>query len=208
MSGRIRLRDSHMPLNTCVNVMGMSILTYLSVKLYLSWLRRRTHLVVLVETNGDPRAATIMVAAMEARATVEVATNLKAAMVDQAVAVAMEAVVVTVMRAPAEQVATAEATTLAAAQAVVVAPTGEVATRTLASTKVAATAVVMVAAAVVAAAATTTIRRALLMGVELSHHRLALLDLNPVVAAPHRIQQVAAIRSSLATLTSQLMRIL
>jgi hypothetical protein len=163
--------------------------------------------VVLVETNGDPRAATIMVAAMEARATVEVATNLKAAMVDLAVAVAMEAVVVTVMRAPAEQVATAEATTLAAAQAVVPAPTGEVATRTLASIKVAATAVVMVAAAAVAAAATTTTRRALHMGVEPSHRRLALLDLNAVVE-PHKLQQVAAIRSSLATLTSQLMRIL
>jgi hypothetical protein len=165
-------------------------------------------LVVLVETNGDPRAATIMVAAMEARATVEVATNHKAAMVDLAVAVAMEAVVVTVMRAPAEQAATAEATTLAAALAVVLAPTGEVATRTLASIKVAATAVVMVAAAVVVvAAATTTIRRALLMGVE-PNHRLALLDLNPVVVAPHKLQQVEAIRSSLATLTSQLMRIL
>jgi hypothetical protein len=164
--------------------------------------------VVLVETNGDPRVATIMVAAMEARATVEVATNHKAAMVDQAVAVAMEAVVVTVMRAPAEQAATAEATTLAAALAVVPAPTGEVATRTLASIKVAATAVAMVAAVAVVAAATTTTRRALLMGVEPSH-RLALLDLNPVVVVvPHKLQQVAAIRSSLATLTSQLMRIL
>jgi hypothetical protein len=165
-------------------------------------------LVVLVETNGDPRAATIMVAAMEARATVEVATNHKAAMVDLAVAVAMEAEVVTVMRAPAEQAATAEATTLAAAQAVVLAPTGEVATRTLASIKEAATVVVMVeAAAAVVAAATTTTRRALLMGVEPSHHRLGLLDLNPVVE-PHKLQQVAAIRSSLATLTLQLMRIL
>jgi hypothetical protein len=164
--------------------------------------------VVLVETNGDPRAATIMVAAMEARATVEVATNHKAAMVDLAVAVAMEAVVVTVMRAPAERVAMAEATMLAAALAVELAPTGEVATRTLASIKVAATAVVMVAAAAVVAAATTTTRRAHLMGVEPSH-RLALLDLNPVVVVvPHKLQQVAAIRSSLATLTSQLMRIL
>ena len=69
-------------------------------------------------------------------------------------------------------------------------------------------AVVMVAAAAVAAVATTTIRRAHLMGVEPSH-RLGLLDLNPVeVVAPHKLQQVAAIRSSLATLTSQLMRIL
>lgn len=161
---------------------------------------------VLVETNGDPRAATIMVADMEARATEEVATNLKAAMVDLAVAVAMEAVVVTVMRAPAEQAATAEATMLAAALAVVLAPTGEVATRTLASIKEAAMVVAMVAAAAVVAAATTTIRRALHMGVE-PNHRLALLDLNPVVA-PHKLQQEVAIRSSLATLTSQLMRIL
>ena len=154
---------------------------------------------VLVETNGDPRAATIMVAAMEARATVEVATNHKAAMVDLAVAVDMEAVVVTVMRAPAEQAATAEVTMLASAQAVVLAPTGEVATRTLASIKVAATVVVMVAAAAVAVAATITTRRALLMEV-VPNHPLALLDLNPVVAL-HRLQQVAAIRSSLATLT-------
>jgi hypothetical protein len=117
MSGKIRPRDSHTLLNTCVNVMVMSTLTYLSAKLYLSLLRRRTHLVVLVETNGDPRAATIMVVAMEARATVEVATNLKAAMVDLAVAVAMEAVVVTVMRAPAEQAATAEVTAAATAAA-------------------------------------------------------------------------------------------
>ena len=155
---------------------------------------------VQVETNGDPKAATLAVAAMEARATAVVATNHRAAMEDPAVE-DMEAVVVTVMTTAvqAEVAAMAEDTMLEAVLVVVLAPIGEVATRNLAPVEVVATAVAMVAAA----AATTIIRRALLMEVVPNHH-LTLVDLNLVVPKLHQV----APRSSSAILTSQSMKIL
>lgn len=152
-----------------------------------------------METNGELKAATLAVAAMEARATevAAVATKHKVAMEDQAV-VAMEAVEGTVMTtvAPAEA-AMAEATTLAAVQVAV--PIGEVETKTLAPAEE----VVATAVAMVAAAATTTTKRALLMEVVLNHH-LTSLGLN----LPSRHQVAAATRSSSATLTSLLTRTL
>lgn len=152
----------------------------------------------MVETSGDLKVAIMEVAAMEERATAVVATNHRAAMVDQAVAVAMVVVVATVaMRA--DPAAMAEgATMLAAAQ--VVAPTGEVATRILASARVVAIAEVAVATAEVAAAAITTMSRPhMVVG---SHHQGSL---DPVVEL-HRLHHLAAIRCSLATWTSRLMR--
>lgn len=147
----------------------------------------------------------MVVAAMEARATVVVATNHRvAATVDLAVAADMEAVVVTAVEMTAEVAATAEATMLAAAQVEVQAPTGEVATRTPVSARAAATAVAMVAAAVAVATTTSSPPHT---GAVPSHH-LASLDLNPVVVQSRLHHHLVATRSSLATLTSQLMKIL
>ena len=137
------------------------------------------------------------VAAMEARATAVVAPNHREATVDQAEAVAMVVVVATVaMRA--DPAATAEAaTTLAAAQ--VVAPTGEVATKTLDSAREAAMVEVAVATAEVAAAAITTMSRPhMVVG---SHHQGSLERVEL-----HRLHHLVAIRCSLATWTSRLMR--
>ena len=155
---------------------------------------------VEVETNGDPKAATLAVAPMEERVTEVVPTNHRTAMEDPAVE-DMEAVMVTVMTtaAQAEVAAMAEDSMLAAVLVVVLPPIGEVASRNLASVEEMATAVAMVAAA----AATTIIRRALLKEVVPNHH-LTFVDLNLVLAKLHQV----ATRSSSAILTSQSMKIL
>lgn len=156
MFGRTKLRDSPMLSNMSVRETDMLTSTFSSAKLSLNWSRKKTHLEVPAEANGDPKAATPVAVAMVAEAAIAVvamavATNLKAPTAAQVV-VDMVAVVdtVTIMEAPAE-VDMAEATMLVETPV----PIGEVATKIL----VQAEAVVMAVAMVVAAAATTTTRR-------------------------------------------------
>ena len=159
-----------------------------------------------METNGDHKVATMEVAAMEARATeVAVATNLKAAMEDQAAVVVMEVVVATVEMTTVARaevlVAMAEATMLAALLEEVV--TGEVATRTQAPAEEVVTAVAMVAAV---ATTTTKIDKEKALHMEVVHHRTSQgLSLVVVLSL---LQVVAATRSSSATSTSLLTRTL